>query len=168
MKILLPLFLLLFISSKAFSQDAESTIEYTKVHIISLSKKSYALGSPLALQKAFGNVKAKRDADEVQGGYGYEYAYNGLIVDFHEHQWEAASIKDGQYSVVLNGKTYKVGDHISKLKAMFSQSYQLRDLKYKRLRIAIAHKKQLTDAAIVIDYDNKGFITEIWLGNNNS
>lgn len=168
MKTLIALTFLLFASTTAICQAIESSVENSKIQVINALNKSYSLGSPVELKKAFGNVKAIKDTNEIEDGYSYTYQYTGLTVYFFEHQWDAATISRTTFSIVLNGKAYKIGDHIIKLKSAFPQSYKNKDITARTLRIGIANKKELTDAAIVITYDKKGLITEIWLGNNNS
>ncbi|MFD2147884.1 hypothetical protein [Mucilaginibacter antarcticus] len=40
------------------------------------------------------------------------------------------------------------------------------NVEFKNIHIGVSNKNKLTDAAVVIDYDSKGIIKEIWIGNN--
>lgn len=162
---------LLFCFVNANCQQAANSIETSKIHIINTLKQSYSLGPANQLQQAFGKTKAIKEADEVQGGFGYTYKYKGLTVYFHEHDWDSATVNGTEYAVILNDIPYKVGENISKLKTAFPLSFkhpEKKSVNNSVLRIDIANKKKPTDAFIYISYDNKGSITEIWIGNNDS
>ena len=168
---ILPIILLLFCFTNAICQETANSIEYSNIHIINTLKHSYSLGSAKQLQQAFGKIKVVKEPDEVQDGFGYTYKYKGLTVYFHEHNWDSAMVTGTEYSVILNGITYKVGEPISKLNTAFPLSYKHREKRTKNnftLRIDISNKRQLTDAFIFISYNNKNYITEIWVGNNDS
>jgi hypothetical protein len=167
----LSFILSLFYFTSVNNQSPSNSIEISKVHIVNKLRKSYSLGSANQLQQAFGKLKAVKEKDEVQDGFGYTYNYKGLSVDFHEHDWDSAIITGPEYAVELNGKYYKVGDSIGKLAAAFPISYK-HSVKTPgnglAMLIDLADKKQLLDALISISYNDKNCITEIWIGNNDS
>jgi hypothetical protein len=122
------------------------------------------------LVKAFGKPqKIVKQEDEMLGGYDYIYQYKGFEVFFNEKNWEGTTITGNYYTLLLNGITYKVGDHISKLKAHFPLSYKNRNLyDSSAISIIISHKGSYTDATVGFSYNEKGYITEISIANDNS
>jgi len=162
---------LLFCFVNANCQQAANSIETSNIHIINGLKQSYSFGPANQLQQAFGKTKAIKEADEVRGGFGYTYKYKGLTVDFHEHDWDSATVSGTEYAVVLNNIPYKIGENISKLKNAFPLSFkhpEKRSANNSVVWIDITNKKKPIDAFIHISFDNKGSITEIWIGNNDS
>ncbi|NEU09770.1 hypothetical protein GZH53_15695 [Flavihumibacter sp. R14] len=145
-------------------------IEYKNIRVTNAKNSFYSLGSAEELQKAFGKASIEKVEDEVQGGHGYEYKYEGLEVYFHEKKFDCVTISNAKFQVLLNGKAYKTGEGISRLKKDFPESFKEKKWEYDQgmIRLGITYKKVLTDAFIIFSYNNKGLITEIWIGNNNS
>ena len=163
--------LLLFSYTAVFGQEVGkdiNDIENESIHIVK-SKQTYSFGSASQLQKAFGKAKIKKERDEVLGGYAYFYQYKGFETYFNDKNWESTTITNPEYFVFLDGTSYKVGDHISKLKARFPLSYRNRN-KYNEnvITISISHHGSYTDAAVNIIYSNKGYIIKITIANDNS
>jgi hypothetical protein len=168
---LLSAVLLLFFFNNAYCQKTQNSIEDANIHIKNKLNSTYSLGSARQLQKAFGNAKITKEIDEVLSGYAYSYKYKGFETYFNEHNWEATTIKSSDYTILLNGTPYKVGEQISKFKNHFSISYKYRQKRSRNdngLWIAILHKKQYTDAYIFVAYNDNGYITEVTITNDNS
>ncbi len=166
-------FLLLFTFNKAICQT-EDTVPFDHIdnkHIVikNAANKSYTLGSKSQLVKAFGKARIKKDTNEMLGGFVYTYLYKGFETYFFDNNWEGTTITGNYYALLLNGITYKVGDHISKLKARFPLSYKNRNLyDSSAISIIISHKGSYTDAGVGFTYNEKGYITEISIANDNS
>lgn len=163
MKILFTLALLFFTLAQERKFD---TIEINNIIVKNKLNQSYNFGAAIELQKAFGKATIKKEKDEVLGGYAYTFIYKGFETYFNERNWEATQITTADYRVLLNGITYKVGDHISKLKKQFPIAYQ--HSAYSVIGIYLEHKKQVLDAAVSFNYNNKGIITMILIANDNS
>ena len=165
-------FLLLFTFNKAICQTEDipfDHIDNKQIIIKNAANKSYTTGSKSQLEKAFGKARIKKGTDEVLGGFGYTYTYKGFETYFNENNWEATTITSADYSILLNGTAYKVGDHISKLKARFPLSYKNRNLyDNSAISIIISHKGSYTDATVTFGYNKKGYITDITIANDNS
>jgi len=168
---LLLLAFLVFNFNNAFCQGKHNSIEVNNIHINNRFNKTYSLGSPNELIKAFGKAKIIKEPDEVLGGYSYFYRYEGFETYFNEKNWETTQITGPKYVVLLNNIPYKVGDPVSKLKNGFPISYKHKE-KIERdhygIWIDIRQKKEFLDTYIFIDSNEKGFITEIRIANNNS
>ncbi|MDP9047980.1 MAG: bL21 family ribosomal protein [Bacteroidota bacterium] len=170
MKLLLAV-LLFFFFNNAYGQKTQNSIEDAHIHIKNRLNRTYSLGSARQLQKAFGNANITKEIDEVLGGYAYTYVYNGFETYFNEHNWEATIIKSADYTIILNGTPYKVGEQISKFKDHFSISYKYkkkRSRNYNGLWISIVHRQQYTDAYIFVAFNDNGYITEVTITNDNS
>lgn len=144
----------------------DNAVESNTIRIVDQSGKTYASGSRLQLEKAFGKTKIIKEADEVLGGFAYTYYYKGFEVYFNEKNWQAMEVKGRGYKVVLNGHTYAVGDNISKLKSDFPLSYKHRQPSF--IRLGIKYKNALQDAYVAFTYNPKGIITSIEIANDNS
>lgn len=168
--LLIPLFLLNSLNdSHRQNQDPKlNTIDVSHIIIVNKRNKTYKLGSETELQKAFGAAKPKRDTDEISGGYYYTYIYNGLEVFFSQKKWDGTTIKNREYSIVLNGHAYAVGDPVSKLQNQFPVSYKNRYRTERFLLIFITSGKIMTDALVSISYNAQSIITEIGADNGNS
>ncbi|NEU09768.1 hypothetical protein GZH53_15685 [Flavihumibacter sp. R14] len=145
-------------------------VESKNIRVTNAKNSFYTLGSAEELQKAFGKAAIEKVGDEVQGGYGYYYKYEGLEVYFHERRFNSITLSNAKFKVLLNGKAYKTGENISKLNKDFPVSFKKREWSYGQgmIRLDITHQKVFTDALIIFSYDTKGLITEIWIGSNNS
>ncbi len=159
-------FLLLFTFNKVICQT-EDTVPFDHVdnkHIVikNAANKGYTLGSKSQLVKACGKARIKKDTNEMLGGFVYTYTYKGFETYFDDNSWDGSTVKGTDYTILLNGITYKVGDHISKLKARFPLSYKNRNhFSNNALNIIISHKGRYTDASVIMSYNSKGYITEI-------
>lgn len=170
MKILtFALILLSYIN--VFGQEVDvdiNDVENETIHIIK-GKQAYSFGSASQLQKAFGKAKVKQERDEVLGGYAYFYSYKGFETYYNEKDRESTTITSPEYLVFLDRTAYKIGDHISRLKDRFPLSYKNRNLyDSSAISIIISHKGSYTDAGIGFTYNEKGYITEISIANDNS
>ncbi len=169
---LLTFILLLFsyvtVVGQDVGQDIDS-IERDNIIIKNKLNQRYTFGSTNELQKAFGKAKVKREFNEEVAAYFYFYRYKGLEVGFSGGDWETTTIKSADYTVLLNGVEYKIGDHINKIKTQFPLSYQNRN-KYGNnvISIMISHNKVIYETEVDFRYDNKGFITSITIANDNS
>jgi hypothetical protein len=148
------------------SDHKYNTVESANIIIVNKTAKWHAWGTAQQLQKAFGQAKIKKEADEVLGGFGYTYQYKGFEVYFHAKRCEAIGITGSQYQVLLGGQTYTVGDHISKLKKPFPLSYQSRAEKL--IHMNISYKGAFMDSFVAIWYDANGLIIRIAVANDNS
>jgi hypothetical protein len=154
-------------------QTAEKfdTVEYKSIHIKNTHNAVYSLGTAVQLQQAFGKTKVLKQRDEMLGGYGYTYKFDGVTVYFNEKDFEYLGVTNAKYQVFLNGEVFKIGDNDAKLKKVFPLAYAERsnETDHTRiLRIQIRNGKTITDAAVVITLNAKGIITEMWIGNDNS
>jgi hypothetical protein len=166
MKTLLTVALLLF----AFTQERDyDSIERDNIIIKNKLNQRYTFGSANELQKAFGKASIKKELNEEAADFFYLHRYKGLEVWFSSGGWETTIVKSRDYTVLLNGVEYKIGDHINKIKTQFPLSYQNRN-KYDNnaIGIMISHNKAIYDAEVDFRYDNKGFITNITIANDNS
>lgn len=145
-----------------------NTVEFSHIAIVNQVNKVYRLGPAKDLQKAFGVIKAKKDTDEVLGGFGYTYNYNGLEVYFNKGNREGTTIKNREYRILLNGHAYAVGDPISKLQNQFPISYKNRYTDSRLILIFITNGKIMADASVSMLYNARGIITEIGVDNDNS
>jgi hypothetical protein len=157
--------------SKQPATQKYNTVDNKSIQIKNGSSAAYSLGTAAQLQQAFGKTKVLKQKDEMLGGYGYTYKFDGVTVYFNEKEFEYVGVTNAKYQVSLNGEVFKVGDSDAKLKKVFPLAYAERsnETDHTRiLRIQISHNKVMTDAAVVITLNAKGAITEMWIGNDNS
>jgi hypothetical protein len=146
-----------------------------------LNHSFYFGGSLEELQKAFGKtvIIQPKDKSEMTGLYYYSYINDGLEVSFENNELEGVNlsnnsitIKNSKYSFVLNEIAYNVGDKINKITKYFPDSFKNSEVNpdpdRQHLFIGIQDKDILLDGNICIEYNKEGFITEFWVGWNES
>ncbi len=174
-KYLTVLFLLAIGCTKAFAQAGVThgmdMIAYKQIRVRNEQGKTFDLSTAARMQKAFGMAKVVKQADEVLGGYGYKYRYNGLNAYFHDDQLQDLTITGKAYQLVLGKHIYRVGDDSKALMAQFPISYKagLADAKVQRnFVMGITAGKVVTDAFVTINCDANGRITAMSVSENNS
>lgn len=147
------------------------SIQNDSIQVINEAGRQYSMGPASELTRAFGAATITQSEDEVLGGIAYFHNYEGVEVYFNDKNFESISIHSNKYTVSLNGKSFKVGEPINKLRKAFPKSIKAAKFHldgFQQVFIGIMHKEILTDAFVVFEADSKGLITEIWIGNNNS
>lgn len=168
MKLVLSLILLFFTLTQ---EKAFDRVEVSNVLVKNKFGKSYNLDSPNKLTKTFGQARARKIKEEVLDGDSYIYAYKGFETYFNQKNWEASTISGSEYSLSLNNVIYKIGDPIVKLQKQFPLSYKNREKRSKNdngLWIKLSQNLTLIDANVFIKYNDKGYITEMSIANDNS
>ncbi len=165
---------MLLISLNIYSQDPFSKldkIQIDSIHILNSNNKLYSLGTRNDLKATWGKPRIKKQEDEVLGGYAYFCYYNGAEFYFNEQSFEAVTITTSQNKVLLNGKSYTVGDNINKLRSHFPNSFKKREAKPEGggiLHLLMCKDSVIFDASIAFSFDSNNKIREITLANDNS
>lgn len=169
---ILILFVQLLFTVLVYAQtDAEDDfIDYKTIQVINSAGKSFSYGSPQQLEKSFGKASVSKYLNEMADGYAYTYKYKGLTVGFWEEgnkkTCEDIIVTGPNYNVSIKSKIIKVGDKIDVLAHVIPSSYKNRS--DNSIGAGIKAGKTITDAFVVISYDDKGCIAKIWIGNDNS
>ncbi|GAB3930827.1 hypothetical protein [Mucilaginibacter myungsuensis] len=140
----------------------ENMVDGKSIKVTNASGGSFGLGTPDDLQKAFGKAQIVTVADEVLGGTSDYYRYKGLQVFFHDKKCELITVKSPFFRFMIGGQTFKVGDNIAKLKALFPLSFKSKRDNFIRLGIKDA------DAWVAFTYNVNGLVTSIEVANDNS
>ena len=142
-----------------------NNLSFKHIFIKNSSNKLYNFDPPKSLAKAFGKPqKIVKQEDEMLGGYDYFYQYKGFEVVFNEQNWESTTITGSNYTFLINGIAYKVGDNISKFKKYFPRCFikKQRGISHSAVQIWIGK----SDTFIYVDSNDKDIITNILIANS--